>query len=282
MRTWVLGALQNTKPRSTVSNSFLKRQIPCLHGMLLASLVAFVIAIREQPVALLAPAIVLFGILLVRGLLVPTVNAAEAGLETIRSELRKTFFIASAFFAIAAGWELTPYLATAPDNAADIAMFSGLSALGAAGALSGLPAAARIPLLSCALPAGFLLLGDDQPARNALGVTLLVVVLVRLRLSQVQDRTFAHLVHSRFQVESEQKRAVKAEQNAIKERARVEVIANSDSLTGLVNRRGLFAKLAGLPEVEVRRLAFILIDLDGFKPINDTFGHLVGTHFSAR
>ncbi|PIZ31163.1 MAG: hypothetical protein COY40_02775 [Alphaproteobacteria bacterium CG_4_10_14_0_8_um_filter_53_9] len=51
--------------------------------------------------------------------------------------------------------------------------------------------------------------------------------------------------------------------------------ANSDALTGLANRRGVLQKLeaaykAGKP------LALFYIDLDKFKPINDTYGHEAG------
>jgi diguanylate cyclase (GGDEF)-like protein len=43
-----------------------------------------------------------------------------------------------------------------------------------------------------------------------------------------------------------------------------------------MNRRGFLASLDQLSSVERRRLALVLIDLDGFKPVNDTFGHPSG------
>ena len=51
--------------------------------------------------------------------------------------------------------------------------------------------------------------------------------------------------------------------------------ALSDPLTGLMNRRGLIRKLQ---EFEENQHSFIIfyIDLDGFKLVNDSFGHLVG------
>jgi diguanylate cyclase (GGDEF)-like protein len=53
----------------------------------------------------------------------------------------------------------------------------------------------------------------------------------------------------------------------------------SDSLTGLFNRRALIDRLNGeFARVGRYRtpMALAMIDLDGFKPINDTFGHLFG------
>ena len=52
-----------------------------------------------------------------------------------------------------------------------------------------------------------------------------------------------------------------------------EVQAQRDALTGLFNRTGMqaaYRQMAGGP------LAVVLIDLDGFKPVNDTLGHDVG------
>ena len=60
--------------------------------------------------------------------------------------------------------------------------------------------------------------------------------------------------------------------------ARAHRIAEQDTLTGLLNRRG-FVRLAGeclndcSPE---HALALMLIDLDGFKRVNDTLGHDAG------
>ena len=52
--------------------------------------------------------------------------------------------------------------------------------------------------------------------------------------------------------------------------------ADHDELTGLLNRRGFFAALDGTIAVPGARLAVLLLDLDGFKEINDTLGHASG------
>jgi diguanylate cyclase (GGDEF)-like protein len=61
--------------------------------------------------------------------------------------------------------------------------------------------------------------------------------------------------------------------------AKVQKLAITDPLTGLYNRRGFFE--LGRREIErVRRfghpLSAIMLDIDHFKPINDTYGHQTG------
>jgi diguanylate cyclase (GGDEF)-like protein len=72
------------------------------------------------------------------------------------------------------------------------------------------------------------------------------------------------------------------EKQELLERSRVE--ANTDALTGLSNRRKLFADMETF-HVERRspgELAVGMFDLDGFKDYNDTFGHPDGDRLLAR
>lgn len=62
------------------------------------------------------------------------------------------------------------------------------------------------------------------------------------------------------------------------ERDQMHSLAHTDALTGLANRRGLDDALsialgAATPE---RGVALYMLDLDGFKPINDRYGHETG------
>jgi diguanylate cyclase (GGDEF)-like protein len=78
-------------------------------------------------------------------------------------------------------------------------------------------------------------------------------------------------------------------QNEINERIQIqkelETLATTDPLTGLFNRRHFFY----LAKYEIeqacrfkRSIAFVLIDLDDFKHINDTFGHSAGDSVLSR
>ncbi len=57
------------------------------------------------------------------------------------------------------------------------------------------------------------------------------------------------------------------------------VLSLTDSLTGVWNRRGLFARFGAIQEKafdEKRQVAVLLFDLDHFKRVNDRFGHQAG------
>ena len=59
----------------------------------------------------------------------------------------------------------------------------------------------------------------------------------------------------------------------------IEYLATHDSLTGLPNRRLFFDRLAHAIDVAERNeklMALMFIDLDGFKQVNDVFGHAAG------
>lgn len=68
-----------------------------------------------------------------------------------------------------------------------------------------------------------------------------------------------------------------SERKAVEER--IKFLAQHDALTGLPNRTLFFDRLnqaLALAQREGRRLAMMFVDLNNFKPVNDTLGHDVG------
>jgi diguanylate cyclase (GGDEF)-like protein len=53
-------------------------------------------------------------------------------------------------------------------------------------------------------------------------------------------------------------------------------LAQHDSLTGILNRQGMDAALRLIQPQHDRKMALISIDLDGFKQVNDSYGHGAG------
>jgi diguanylate cyclase (GGDEF)-like protein len=111
-----------------------------------------------------------------------------------------------------------------------------------------------VALIRGKLPANFWTLHSFQ-----LGATLDMLLFLRVLALRL------HAVHD------EARRSAHERDSALS-------LAHTDPLTGLPNRRGLHAALAdGLTRATRERLlAVYLIDLDGFKPVNDRHGHDVG------
>ena len=65
-------------------------------------------------------------------------------------------------------------------------------------------------------------------------------------------------------------------QGPSKEKEKVQKQADTDALTGLLNRRGLIKAMNDTIGAGRKEISVMFLDLDGFKPINDTYGHDVG------
>jgi diguanylate cyclase (GGDEF)-like protein len=93
-----------------------------------------------------------------------------------------------------------------------------------------------------------------------------------IRMLDEHFRMFAEIVRSRFIIAEQQRVAEAAREAAM-------TIALTDDLTGLPNRRcfqSLLADRIAAATETGESFALGLIDLDGFKPINDVHGHPVG------
>ncbi|MFT4180913.1 MAG: EAL domain-containing protein [Rhizobium sp.] len=108
-------------------------------------------------------------------------------------------------------------------------------------------------------------ISSAQPTFIAIAINMLLVCAGMISIVLTNYRNFERMVVS------QQRTEVLSNENF--------KLANMDSLTDLPNRRAFFAHL----ETELRnakaagtRLGLGVIDLDGFKPVNDLYGHSVG------
>lgn len=102
-------------------------------------------------------------------------------------------------------------------------------------------------------------------------------------LWETQGATMALLKHASRQIR-EAESAIKARDDMIAEQERriaaLENLAMTDEMTGLFNRRGFSndfdREISRVKRGTSKGGVFLLIDLDKFKPINDTHGHQAG------
>lgn len=52
--------------------------------------------------------------------------------------------------------------------------------------------------------------------------------------------------------------------------------ANIDGLTGIFNKRYFFETLGNISDLDLQNYTIVMIDIDNFKKVNDTYGHLYG------
>ncbi len=148
---------------------------------------------------------------------------------------------------------------------AHVSLFLTIAMFGCAMCLIHLRSAALIVTAAVGAPfvGLFGLSGNPTLVGIALNVCLVIVAVVIVILITYRD--FAQMVEARRRSETLSNANLR--------------MANLDPLTELPNRRAFFAhldKLVATARETGGRLALGVIDLDGFKPINDLYGHITG------
>ena len=196
--------------------------------------------------------------------------------EAARSALRG---IGLGSVGIALGYLLMLLIASRTVHGVDwqLLLLSGsICAIASAQTISTLTQAARAPLFLLGLPASAAAIAfGPNPVASLVGVNLFLCSLISLYMVKLQDESFVRQFQLRLEGDCERKRAERAEQMALVERTQARAAAESDFLTGLPNRRAFLAAIRDRPPGSADDMVMIL-DLDGFKPVNDTFGHAIG------
>ena len=147
----------------------------------------------------------------------------------------------------------------------NIAFFMAITGVSVVVCLLHLRSAAFIVGLAIAIPFIVYFAMVSTPSSIAMAINMLFVTTSLLIIVAVQSGHFANAIDARTKLEQ-----------ANRENMR---LANRDSLTGLNNRRRFFSYLHDLHQkakARGRRFAVGIVDLDGFKPVNDLYGHAVG------
>jgi diguanylate cyclase (GGDEF)-like protein len=257
----------------------LQRQLPLLYVIALANFFGLYLGTGGKLGSFSSPGILLVGLIVVRLVHWKRIRRQEVPPERVVRELKTSWFFTLIFSAGFSAWGLYLLSVSTGDYDHHVVLFGSLAAVGCAYGLSSFPAAARLPLLLLGLPLALRLILSFEAHLVGMGISLAATILLILRLIQIHDARFTQLVESRSVITGERERARRAERLAKAEKARVKTVADTDSLTGIPNRRA-FLRVLGRRASLLRRgegsFALAMIDLDGFKPINDTFGHATG------
>jgi diguanylate cyclase (GGDEF)-like protein len=193
-------------------------------------------------------------------------------LDAIRRKVRAASVLAPAMaFALS-------LMAAAPVRHGDVLELSlalaAVSVVAAASAfcLNALAGAGSLVVVAWAAPLVVALVDRGDGFSLWLAALLTVVSCVIILMLGENLRIFAEIVRSRLALAEQRRAADDARQAAV-------AMALTDDLTGLPNRRCFFSLLADRIRAgkdSAAPFAVGLIDLDGFKPINDIHGHPVG------
>lgn len=203
-----------------------------------------------------------------RGILLP--------IDKIERELHRAVLIGGVFCFSFSALSIYYFEVASVEQRSYIVLFSGLAAISCSYGLSSFPRVAELPIYLVAVPLAGRLLFEHSVAHAGMGISLLVLSIITVRSLHTHNQVFTRLVHSRFDVEAERERAVTAEKAAQAEKLRANELAETDPLTGLSNRRAFLRAVSTATAKHGTMKAVALLDLDGFKPINDTYGHGTG------
>ncbi|WP_122234066.1 diguanylate cyclase domain-containing protein, partial [Pseudomonas syringae] len=246
----------------------LSRQLPLMYFVLLVNTWALAFTHRETaPVwlTLLVPVLltVICGIRARKWLL--TVNRLPPAAATILATLRGTNSLAGVIAAGFAAWSLSLYPYGGPYAQAHVAFFMGITVIVCIFCMMHLRPAALTTAVVVNTAFVIFFASTHNLIFIATAVNIVLVSIGMLIILHHQYRDFTSLVD--VQVRTEQL----SNENLL--------LANQDSLTGLPNRRQFFQTLdAAMSEALALRskLAVGVLDLDGFKPVNDLYGHRTG------
>lgn len=245
----------------------LKFQIPALYALLMvnAAAVAYThydVAPFYLTVGILVPMLLVTGFRMVSWL-----RAGEAILDpdSAIKKMRQTVILGSLIAAIYIWWSLSLDGYGGPSERGHVALFIAITVIGCIFCLMHLPQAAIMVMAIVTIPylAYYLSRGEDVYVAIAMNIFLVCVVILQVLMNGY--RSFCKLVETQKETER---------LNAENER-----LAETDALTHIPNRRYFFTRLRNhihKVKTDGKVFAIGMIDLDRFKPVNDTYGHKLG------
>lgn len=254
----------------------LARLGPYVHGIVILAALAFFCATRPTG-SPLAGVVLPAALIAVSAFRLVSWFKARAGVEFVALDrIRRRVRVASVLGpALTLAFALTIAISTWQDDVAAFAL--SLLAVWVIAAvcaicLNRIASEANVIVMAATGPLVVAFLARGAELTLGLAALLAVAACFIIRMLDEHFRMFAEIVRSRFIIAERQRVAEE-------ERLAAMTIAFTDDLTGLPNRRCFHSLLADKIRTATQTgepFALGLIDLDGFKPINDVYGHPVG------
>lgn len=252
----------------------LSKQVPLLYFILMVNMLTLAWThIGVAPGWLVMSAPILLGVFsLVRAIKWIKWRGRQISPEAAYRDLRVTNFLAAPLAIGMTAWSLALLPYGDAYQRAHVAFFMSITVIGIIFCLMHLRSAALMVAIIVNVPFMVAMLISGHSTFVATGVNVALVTGALIVVVTTHYRDFQQLNESRIVLLEQQKTLTQLSDENLR-------LANLDSLTGLPNRRSFFDRLKkGFAEAERldQRIAVGVLDLDGFKPINDMHGHAAG------
>ncbi len=263
----VLGLQRASAALAREQQRVLAGQMPILYLCLLLNsyFMGFAVMRSTSFLAAFGMPIVLTGVVALRlpGWVKSQRSTQPASLAAIRRQLAGSPIVTIMLSGMLCIWGITVLNTAAPIDKTYVALFVILNSITCAYCLMSMPLSAYLVIVIGAVPIAIALALTDERSLSLMGMNILLLSALVLRM-----------IHSQF---DQLRRIVTSRSEIMVEKSKVNRLAYNDHLTSLPNRRAFMSALSCLTLDEAGAgVAVVMIDLDGFKPINDTFGHPAG------
>ncbi len=252
----------------------LTRQLPLLYFILLTNVLAVVYThFSTAPRYLILYGSGPLGLICVVGMLHWIWNQnRELSTEKIVRRLKQVVIAASVItiLFLISGMSLFPY-GDAYDQG-QIAFFLASTAIICFFCLLHLQPAALIVNFVGVVPGVLFFLLSGRPTFIAMAVNMAVVSIAVISILRTHSRDFGRMISYQEELSNNHSKTLRLAAENFR-------LANLDVLTDLPNRRQFFANLHDVLSLAVRddkRFVVGVLDLDGFKSVNDLYGHVTG------
>ena len=199
-------------------------------------------------------------------------SSQELTAEAINKELDKTIALARVLTVSLALWVAVMLRYAEGAQIVLLAFFTWTTAVSISASLAYLPTAFKAIMGIASIPFTVSIIAFGEPVLAISLILFATFGFMFIRLLLQHYTGFTEEVSAKIELQ---------EKNDLAEEAHQEVqrIALSDTLTGLPNRRAFFLEVEEQTEAAKKagtQCAVGIIDLNGFKPINDVFGHRAG------
>ncbi len=249
-------------------------QVPVLYAMLLINVLSVCYThLHTAPAPLIiAGAGVLICVSLVRiSTWVRTRQRALSNAQAVR-RLKTILAITGVMAPLYVIWGISLYPYGDAYDQGQMAFFLAITAIGATFCLMHFRPVALLLTVVGSLPTVVFLLCTGRPTFVTMGLNLALVTVAIVHILLKHSHDFANMVGIQKELAKKHLETLRlADENSR--------LANLDALTDLPNRRQFFANLNEMLRLAAqRKKRFVVgvIDLDGFKPVNDVYGHVAG------